>query len=132
MFREMPLVSVSDSQRRPMPPVRWAGTIYHGLPRTLYCAHPEPGQYLAFIGRFSPEKQPDHAIEIAKRAGLPLKIAAKVDKVDREYFDTRIAPLLDHPLIEYIGEIGEREKNDFLGNAMALLFPINWPEPFGL
>src|SRR5512143_1118521 len=131
-FKDIPLVSISHSQRRPMPPVRWAGTVYHGLPRTLYRAHPEPGQYLAFLGRLSPEKQPDHAIEIAKRAGLPLKIAAKVDNVDLEYFKAKIEPLLDHPLIEFIGEIGERDKNRFLGEAMALVFPIGWPEPFGL
>ena len=127
------LVSISDHQRTPMPFVNWLATIPHGLPiqRFVFRPRPQPG-YLAFLGRISPEKRPDVAISIARRAGIPLKIAAKVDAVDREYFDTRIAPLLDHPLIDYIGEIREDQKSEFLGNARALLFPIDWPEPFGL
>ena len=127
------LVSISDHQRTPMPFVNWLGTVPHGMPieRFAFRPRPHPG-YLAFIGRISPEKRPDVAISIARRAGIPLKIAAKVDAVDREYFDTRIAPLLDHPLIDYIGEIGDDQKSEFLGNARALLFPIDWPEPFGL
>jgi glycosyltransferase involved in cell wall biosynthesis len=127
------LVSISDHQRTPLPFVNWLATVPHGLPveRFAFRARPQPG-YLAFIGRISPEKRPDVAISIARRAGIPLKIAAKVDKVDREYFETRIEPLLDHPLIDYIGEINEDQKPEFLGNARALLFPIDWPEPFGL
>jgi glycosyltransferase involved in cell wall biosynthesis len=127
------LVSISDHQRTPLPFVNWLKTIPHGLPTHHFAFHarPQPG-YLAFLGRISPEKRPDVAISIARRAGVPLKIAAKVDKVDRDYFEMRIAPLLDHPLIDYIGEIGERQKSEFLGNARALLFPIDWPEPFGL
>ena len=127
------LVSISDHQRTPLPFVNWLATVPHGLPEHQFSfrERPQPG-YLAFIGRISPEKRPDVAISIARRAGIPLKIAAKVDKVDRDYFETRIAPLLDHPLIDYIGEIGDSEKSEFLGNARALLFPIDWPEPFGL
>jgi glycosyltransferase involved in cell wall biosynthesis len=131
-FPEMPLVSISDSQRRPMPPVNWLRTIHHGLPHDLYRFNPDGGDYLAFLGRISPEKRPDRAIEIAKRSGVPLKIAAKVDQVDQKYFATEIEPLLDHPLIEYIGEIDDRRKGEFLGGARALLIPIDWPEPFGL
>jgi glycosyltransferase involved in cell wall biosynthesis len=133
-FPEVPLVSISDSQRRPMPAVSWAGTVPHGLPRDLLPFSPRPkGGYLAFLGRISPEKRPDRAIEIAARAGLPLRIAAKVDKVDRAYWDMAIAPLIArHDNVEFIGEIGEAEKASFLGNARALLFPIDWPEPFGL
>ena len=127
------LVSISDRQRTPMPFVKWLATIPHGMPveRFRFRARPHPG-YLAFLGRISPEKRPDVAISIARRAGLPLKIAAKVDAVDREHFEARIAPLLDHPLIDYVGEIGDDQKSEFLGNACALLFPIDWPEPFGL
>src|SRR4030095_6598559 len=133
-FPEIPLVSISDSQRRPMPAVNWAGTIPHGLPRDLLPFSPQPkGDYLAFLGRISPEKRPDRAIEIAARAGLPLKIAAKVDKVDRPYWDMVIAPLVArHDNVEFVGEINDAEKASFLGNARALLFPIDWPEPFGL
>lgn len=131
-FRDMNVVSISNAQRAPLPWANWMGTVYHGLPNDLYQANIRPGKYLAFLGRISPEKRADRAIEIAKRSGLPLKIAAKVDVVDREYFNSQIRPLLDHPLIEYVGEIGEKEKNEFLGNARALLFPIDWPEPFGL
>lgn len=131
-FSEMPVVSISDAQRTPLPAANWQGTVYHGLPEDLYQFHAGPGRYLAFLGRISPEKRVDRAIEIARRAGLPLKIAAKVDKVDAEYFETEIKPLLAQPHVEFIGEIGEAEKNDFLGNAIALLFPIDWCEPFGL
>ncbi len=131
-FSEMPLVSISEAQRRPLPWANWAGTVYHGLPRDRYTFHPQPGGYLAFIGRTAPEKRPDHAIEIAKRTGLPLRIAAKVDNVDRTYFEAEIEPLLDHPLIEFVGEISDAEKDEFIGNAMAVVCPYDWPEPFGL
>ena len=131
-FAGMPVVSISREQRRPLPWLNWAGNVYHGLPQDLLKFHPESGKYLAFIGRISPEKRPDRAIEIAKRTGIPLKIAAKVDRADREYFETRIKHLLNDPLVEYAGEIGDGEKSDFLGNAMACLVPIDWPEPFGI
>ncbi len=131
-FREMSVVSISDAQRAPLPWVNWIGTVYHGLPENLYKPRFHPGKYLVFLGRISPEKRVDRAIEIARRAGVPIRIAAKVDAVDQEYFDSQIRSLLDHPLVEYVGEIGERDKNEFLGNARALLFPIDWPEPFGL
>ncbi len=131
-FSMMPLISISNAQRAPVPWANWYGTIHHGLPPGLYPPGRGAGGYLAFIGRISPEKRPDHAIEIARRAGVPLTIAAKVDKVDREYYKAEIEPLLDNPLIEFIGEIGDDEKGAFLGDAMALLFPIDWPEPFGL
>lgn len=131
-FANIPLVSISNDQRKPLPHVNWQQTIYHGLPENLYAARKGDGGYLAFLGRISPEKRPDRAIEIAKRTGIKLKIAAKVDSADLQYYETVIRPLLDDPLIEYIGEIGEDRKGDFLGNAMALLFPIDWPEPFGM
>ncbi|HEY1708847.1 MAG TPA: glycosyltransferase family 4 protein [Rhizomicrobium sp.] len=131
-FPHMPLVSISDHQRLPMPPVNWLDTVYHGLPIDLFRGTKEHKGYLAFLGRISPEKRPDRAIAIAKATGIPLKIAAKVDVVDRKYFETEIEPLIEGPLIEFIGEIGETEKQEFLGNARALLFPIDWPEPFGL
>jgi len=131
-FRDMPVVSISAAQREPLPFANWLGTVHHGLPRDLYRFQREAGEYLAFIGRIAPEKRADRAIEIAKRAGMPLKIAAKVDDVDREYYETLIKPLLHDPCIEYLGEIGEGEKDEFLGRARALLFPIDWPEPFGL
>jgi glycosyltransferase involved in cell wall biosynthesis len=131
-YPDMPLVSISDYQRQPMPPVHWAGTIHHGLPPDLYPFNAQSGQYLVFLGRIAPEKRPDRAIEIAKRAGVPLKIAAKVDHVDQEYFKCKIKPLLDDPLIEFLGEVADREKTDLLGGALALVFPIDWPEPFGL
>jgi glycosyltransferase involved in cell wall biosynthesis len=131
-FREMPVVSISDSQREPLSWANWQGTVYHGLPLELHRYHEQPGEYLAFLGRISPEKRVDRAIEVAKRVQMPLKIAAKVDETDEKYFEEEIKPLLDHPLIEFVGEVGEDEKEEFLGNAYALLFPINWPEPFGL
>ena len=131
-FPAMPLVSISDAQRRPMPPVNWLSTIHHGMPLGLYPFNLEGGDYLAFLGRISPEKRTDRAIEIAKRSRVPLKIAAKVDPADREYFKCEIEPLLDDPLVEFIGEIDDRQKSEFLGGALALLFPIDWPEPFGL
>jgi glycosyltransferase involved in cell wall biosynthesis len=131
-FSEIPLVSISDAQRQPLPWANWQATVHHGLPRDLYTFHPQQGQYLAFLGRIAPEKCPDQAIAIATRAGIPLRIAAKVDPADRDYFRERIEPLLDHPLIEYLGEITDAEKNDFLGGACALLAPFDWPEPFGL
>ena len=131
-FREMPVISISDSQREPLPWANWQATVYHGLPRDIYRFHPEPGNYLAFLGRISPEKRVDRAIEIAKRVGMPLKIAAKVDQVDKDYFDSVILPLLHDSPVEFVGEIGDVEKDEFLGNAYALLFPIDWPEPFGL
>ena len=128
-----PLVSISDHQRTHLPDANWVATVHHGMsPQGYhYSAHPK-GDYLAFLGRISPEKRPDRAIEIAKAAGVPLRIAAKVDEVDRAYFEQRIRPLLDHPLVSFIGEIGDADKSDFLGQARALLFPIDWPEPFGL
>ncbi len=130
-YADMPIVSISNAQRLPLPQANWQGTVYHGLP-DLYTFHPRAGSYLAFLGRISPEKRPDHAIEIAKRVGMPLRLAAKVDPADREYFETRIEPLLDHPLVEYVGEITDAEKCDFLGDAAAVLCPYDWPEPFGI
>ncbi len=131
-FKNMPVVSISDAQREPLPWLQWEGTVYHGLSPADYTFYPDGGKYLAFLGRISPEKGLDEAIAIARRAGMPLKIAAKVDRVDRDYFNSRIKPLLDDPLIDFVGEIGFPETNRFLGNAHALLFPIQWPEPFGL
>lgn len=133
LHRDVPLISISDSQRRPMAWANWARTIHHGLPQNLF--RPTPGakpSYLAFLGRISPEKRVDRAIEIAGRAGMKLKIAAKVDRADRDYFEQTIEPLLAQPHVEFIGEIGDHQKAEFLSNAQALLFPINWPEPFGL
>ena len=131
-FNDMPLVSISTRQREPLMGANWITTVAHGLPEDLYTFRERPGDYLAFLGRISPEKRADSAIEIARRAGIPLKIAAKVDRVDLAYFESTIKPLLDARDVEYVGEIGEDEKNEFLGNALALLFPIDWPEPFGL
>ena len=133
-FSEMPLVSISDAQRRPLPWANWQATVHHGLPRDLYTFHPQARSYpyLAFLGRIAIEKRLDHAIEVAKRVGMPLRVAAKVDPADREYFRTTIEPLMDHPLVEYIGEITDAEKDDFLGNAYALICPYDWPEPFGI
>ena len=131
-FSEMPLVSISNDQRRALPHAHWAGTIYHGLPKHLLAYSPQSKGYLAFLGRMSAEKRPDRAIEIALKCGLPLKMAAKIDKDDQAYFDRVVRPRLDHPLIEFVGEINERQKAEFLGGALALLFPIDWPEPFGV
>ncbi|MBI3806733.1 MAG: glycosyltransferase family 4 protein [Nitrospirae bacterium] len=131
-YAEMPMVSISDAQRKPVSWANWHATVYHGLPRNLYDLNPNPGGYLAFLGRIAPEKRPDHAIEIAKRVGIPLRIAAKVDPTDQQYFHTEIEPLLSDPLIEYLGEITDAEKQEFLGHAMALVCPYDWPEPFGL
>jgi glycosyltransferase involved in cell wall biosynthesis len=129
---KFPLVSISDNQRLDLPFANWAGTVYHGMPEEIYRLSTEPRGYLAFLGRMSPEKRPDRAIAIAKRLGMRLRMAAKVDAVDAHWFRDNIEPLLDHPLIEFIGEIGDAQKSDFLGGAEALLFPIDWPEPFGL
>ena len=131
-FQDMPVISISNEQRKPLPWANWQATVYHGLPAGLYRFRAEPGSYLAFMGRISPEKRVDRAIEIVKRTQIPLKIAAKVDPVDKDYFETVVAPLLDDLLIEFVGEIGDAQKNEFLGSAYALLLPIDWPEPFGL
>jgi glycosyltransferase involved in cell wall biosynthesis len=131
-FRHEPLISISNAQRQPLAWANWAATVYHGLPRDLFQFRPNHGDYLAFLGRISPEKRADRAIEIAKRVGMPLKVAAKVDRVDRRYFKRTIEPLLQESHVEWVGEISDRDKGEFLGNAYALLFPIDWPEPFGL
>jgi glycosyltransferase involved in cell wall biosynthesis len=132
-FSDSPLVSISNDQRTPLLHANWVGTVYHGLPPDVCPFNPRPnGDYWAFVGRIAPEKRPDRAIEIAARAGMKLKIAAKIDAADLEYFHDRIEPLFAQPHVEYIGEIDEQEKAEFLGNAQALLFPIDWPEPFGL
>jgi len=131
-YSEMPVVSISNAQRVPLPRANWLSTVYHGLPEHLYQPRRKAGDYLAFVGRISPEKRVDRAIAIARAAGMPLKIAAKVDDSDRKYYDAEIAPLLNGPGVEFIGEIGDTEKGAFLGGAAALLFPVDWPEPFGL
>jgi glycosyltransferase involved in cell wall biosynthesis len=131
-FSEAPLVSISDAQRKPLPSANWQATVYHGLPPELFKSKRNPGQYLAFLGRLSLEKRVDRAIEIARRVGMKLKVAAKVDPQDQDYFHTVAQPMLQDPCVEFIGEIGEHEKQEFLSNAYALLFPIDWPEPFGM
>jgi len=132
-WRDFPLVSISDFQRTPMPNANWAGTVHHGFPPELYTFHLRSEGYLAFLGRISPEKRPDRAIEIAARCGMRLKMAAKVDAADQAYWREVIEPMVRaEPLVEFIGEIGDHEKSAFLGGAAALLFPIDWPEPFGL
>ncbi|MET3819169.1 glycosyltransferase involved in cell wall biosynthesis [Burkholderia ambifaria] len=132
-FSDVPVVSISDNQRIPLPQANWLSTVYHGLPENLLTPIPNvKPSYLAFLGRISPEKRVDTAIRIAEQAGLPIKIAAKLDKADRAYYEEKIKPLFALPHVEYIGEISESEKTEFLGNAHALLFPIDWPEPFGL
>ncbi len=131
-FAEMPLVSISHDQRKSLPHANFVETIHHGIPADLHRPSFERGRYLAFLGRISPEKRPDRAIRIARAAGIPLKIAAKVDKVDEEYFRNEILPLIDGPGVEFIGEINDHEKTRFLSEAAALLFPVDWPEPFGL
>ena len=132
-FSEMPLVSISNDQRRPIAKANFVATVHHGIPTNLHTPIYNPrGGYIAFLGRISPEKRPDRAIRIARTLGIPLKIAAKIDKVDEAYFREMIAPMLSEPGVEFIGEINERSKTEFLGEAQALLFPIDWPEPFGL
>jgi glycosyltransferase involved in cell wall biosynthesis len=132
-FPELPLASVSNAQQRYLPHANWLGTVYHGLPSELLPFQPKPDGYLAFLGRIAPEKGPDRAIEIAAQSGMPLKIAAKVDRVDQAYWEEKICPMIQvHPSVQFIGEIDEGDKAGFLGAAVALLFPIDWPEPFGL
>ncbi|MDQ2762005.1 MAG: glycosyltransferase family 4 protein [Pseudomonadota bacterium] len=131
-YRNVPVVSISDSQRRPLPQANFVRTVYHGLPAHLLTPTSVKPQYLAFLGRIAPEKSPDRAIRIARRAGIPLKIAAKVDRVDEGYYREKIRPMIDGRHVELVGEIGDAEKSDFLSGALALLTPIDWPEPFGL
>jgi glycosyltransferase involved in cell wall biosynthesis len=133
-YAEAPLVSISDDQRRPLPEANWQATVYHGLPRDLHTYRERPGDYLAFLGRLSPEKRVDRAIHIARRAGMPLKIAAKIYPEERAYFQETVEPLLREsgPWVDFLGEVGGRDKDELLGNARALLFPVDWPEPFGL
>jgi len=133
-YRDVPLVSISNDQRSPIPQANWRATVYHGLPLDAFTFRADPGTYLVYLGRMSPEKRVDRAIEIARRAGMPLKIAAKIYPEERGYFDEVLAPLLEssRPLVEFVGEIGNRERDDLLGGAAALVFPIEWPEPFGL
>jgi len=131
-YREVPLISVSNNQRRPMPDANWLATVYHGIAVQDFAFHPHPGDYLAFLGRIAPEKGVEKAIEVARRAGWPLKIAAKIDPKDRDYYEHRVRPLMASDHVEYVGELSEAEKIEFLGRAAALIFPIHWPEPFGL
>jgi glycosyltransferase involved in cell wall biosynthesis len=133
-FSDVPVISISDEQRRPLPQANWQTTVYHGLPPDLHTFREKPEGYLAFLGRISPEKRPDRAIEIAVATGMKLRIAAKVDKADREYYETEIRPLMEKHAdqVEFLGEVNGKPKDEFLGNAAALLFPIDWPEPFGL
>jgi glycosyltransferase involved in cell wall biosynthesis len=126
------VISISNAQRRPVPQANWLRTIHHGLPEKLLTPQPVTPSYLAVLGRIAPEKGVDRAIRIATRCGIPLKIAAKVDRADQEYYDEIVRPMIDHPLVEYIGEIGDHEKSNFLSGAIGLLVPIDWPEPFGL
>jgi glycosyltransferase involved in cell wall biosynthesis len=132
VYHDEPVVSISDNQRKPLPHANWFGTVHHGLPPSLLTFNAKPEGYLAFLGRISPEKRVDRAIEIACSAGIPLKIAAKIDRTDRDYYHREIEPLMACPLVEFVGEIGESEKAAFLGKARALIFPIDWEEPFGL
>ncbi len=132
LYPDEPQVSISDAQRAPLEFANWLATVYHGLPPDLYRLQPAPGKYLAFLGRISPEKRVDRAVEIARRLDLPLKVAAKVSAADQDYYEQKIKPLFADPRVEFVGEIGEKDKQEFLGNAAALLFPIDWPEPFGL
>lgn len=131
-FRDASLISISNAQRAPLPDLNWLRTVYNGIDMNRFHLRREPGKYLTFLGRISPEKRPDRAIDVARALDMPLKIAAKVDDVDREYFESAIKPQLAHPLIEFVGELGDADKDEFLGNAFAYLFPIDWPEPFGL
>jgi len=131
-FSSVPVVSISNAQRRPLPQANWVRTVHHGLPVDLLTPQPQKPQYFAFLGRIAPEKGIDRAIRIAEHCGIPLKVAAKVDKVDREYFEEQILPMMKSGCVQYIGEISDREKSQFLSGAIALLVPIDWPEPFGL
>jgi glycosyltransferase involved in cell wall biosynthesis len=131
-FAKIPVISISNAQRRPVPQANWVRTIHHGLPEQLLTPQPVTPGYLAVLGRIAPEKGVDRAIKIAIRCGIPLKIAAKIDPADQDYYDEVMSPLMDHPLVEYIGEISDREKSAFLSGAIGLLLPIDWPEPFGL
>ena len=131
-FSKAPVISISNAQRRPVPQANFVRTIYHGLPEKLLTPQNVTPSYLAVLGRIAPEKGVDRAIKIAIRAGIPLKIAAKIDRADQEYYEAVVKPLMDHPLVEYIGEIGDHEKPMFLSGAYGLLLPIDWPEPFGL
>lgn len=131
-FNDIPVISISNAQRRPLPMANWVDTVYHGLPVNLYQPGNGDGDYVVFLGRFSPEKRADRAIEIARRAKIKIKIAAKVDKADERYFEKEIRHLLHQPHVEYLHEVGEEEKGPLLANAKALLFPIDWPEPFGM
>jgi glycosyltransferase involved in cell wall biosynthesis len=131
-FSKAPVISISNAQRRPVPQANWIRTIYHGLPEKLLTPQPVTPGYLAVLGRIAPEKGVDRAIKIAIRCGIPVKIAAKIDRADQDYYDEVMRPLMDHPLVEYIGEIGDHEKSSFLSGAIGLLLPIDWPEPFGL
>ncbi len=131
-YSEMPLISISNAQRAPIPWANWFATVYHGIPANLYTFNGKGGDYLVYVGRISPEKKVDSAIEIAIKSDIPLKIAAKVDKVDEVYFKEKIRPLLKNPLVEFIGEIGDEDKNKLIGSALAFLHPVDWPEPFGL
>ncbi|MBY0380677.1 MAG: glycosyltransferase family 4 protein [Xanthobacteraceae bacterium] len=131
-FSSVPVVSISNAQRRPVHKANWAATIHHGLPQSLLVPQPAKPSYLAFLGRISPEKRVDRAIRIAQRSGLPLKVAAKVDRADADYYKNEIEPLMSMPHVDFIGEITDAQKPDFLSGALALLVPIDWPEPFGL
>ncbi|GBD97831.1 MAG TPA: glycosyltransferase family 4 protein [Nitrospirae bacterium] len=131
-YSEAPLISISNAQRKPLPYANWIATVYHGLPKDLYDFNEKGGDYLLYVGRISPEKKVDSAINIALKAGIPLKIAAKVDRADREYFEAEIRPLLDNSLVEFLGEVNDKEKNMLLGSALAFLHPVDWPEPFGV
>jgi glycosyltransferase involved in cell wall biosynthesis len=131
-YDDMPVVSISHAQRRPLPQANWIGTVLHGLPEDLLAFGRRPSGYLAFVGRISPEKRVDRAVEIARALNKPLRVAAKIAKADRDYYEEQIAPLFDHPLIDFVGEIEDGEKQTFLAGADALLFPVDWPEPFGL
>jgi len=131
-YRDVPLIAISASQRNELPGVNWLATIHHSVDVAEFPYSPTPGKYLAFVGRISPEKRPDTAIEVAKLAGIPLKIAAKVDPKDQQYFEREVQPLLDHPLIEFLGVVDEQAKRQLMRDALALLSPIDWPEPFGM
>ena len=131
-YRHQPVISISNSQRKPLPQANWVGNVYHGIPSNLFKPGKGKDGYLAFLGRVSPEKGLENAIAIATTAGVPIKVAAKIDKADEEYYEENIRELFEHPLVEFIGEINEKQKEKFLGNALALIFPINWEEPFGM